>query len=59
MNKWLFLALLAVGGCANDFSFTIEQPPEEDPLEVKDPMSQDNERIIEQARDDGRLDTGF
>ncbi|QYJ83361.1 hypothetical protein [Shewanella aegiceratis] len=58
MNKWILLVALGLSACSTgiNMSVTAESEPQGDPLEVKDPMSQDNQRIIDDAKQDGRLD---
>ncbi len=58
MNKWILLIALGLSACSSGMSMSVttEAEPEGDPLVVKDPMSQDNQRIIDDAKQDGRLD---
>ncbi|HCD13418.1 hypothetical protein [Shewanella sp.] len=54
------LALVSLGGCSNGIDFSFEAPEEErgNPnLPDEDPMAQDNQRIIDDARREGKIDS--
>ena len=60
MRKLLLLGLLGLSACANinHIDVSLEEEPQTDPLQVKDPMATDNQRIIDDARREGRLNNG-
>lgn len=53
------LALVSLGGCSSGIDFSFKAPEEErvNPnLPAEDPMAQDNQRIIDDARREGKID---
>lgn len=55
MKNWIFVVSLGLTACVSDINFEVEQPAEEDPLEIKDAMTTDNQRIIDDARREGKI----
>jgi hypothetical protein len=55
MKNWIFVVCLGLTACISDVNFQLEQQEKEDPLEIKDPMTTDNQRILDDARREGRL----
>ncbi|PSS70742.1 hypothetical protein [Shewanella algae] len=53
------LALVSLGGCSSGIDFSFKAPEEErvnSNLPAEDPMAQDNQRIIDDARREGKID---
>ncbi|WP_240539455.1 hypothetical protein [Shewanella algae] len=53
------LALVSLGGCSSGIDFSFKAPEEEQVnpnLPAEDPMAQDNQRIIDDARREGKID---
>ncbi|WP_243883636.1 hypothetical protein [Shewanella algae] len=53
------LALVSLGGCSSGIDFSFKAPEEErvaPNLPAEDPMAQDNQRIIDDARREGKID---
>ncbi|QYK02218.1 hypothetical protein [Shewanella psychrotolerans] len=55
MKTLLLLGVLGLTACVHQIDFSVEEEPQTDPLEVKDPMTTDNQRIIDDAQRDGKL----
>ena len=55
MKILLLLGVLGLTACVHQIDFSLEEESQTDPLEVKDPMITDNQRIIDDARRDGKL----
>lgn len=52
----MFVALgLTLTACISPINVEVEQDANDGPVEIQDPMATDNQRIIDEARRDGRL----